>query len=82
MQAVSFYRYTHGCWWKPLTVANDTLQTLIVTYGAPLLFVAWVWWQSRGQKSRDDPAEKIMRRLDEMNARVSRIEGYLEGKGD
>lgn len=41
-----------------------------------------MWWQSRGNKAKEDPAEKIMRRLDEMNARVSRIEGYLEGKGE
>lgn len=58
---------------------NDALQTLLVTYGAPLIFVAWVWWQSRGG-SKDDPGAKILEALADLSERVAKIEGYLEGK--
>jgi len=59
-------------------VENDVLQTLLATYGAPLLFVVFIWWQTRGG-SKEDPGAKILEALADLRERVAKIEGYLEG---
>ncbi len=60
-------------------MTNDVLQTLLATYGAPLVLAVFLWWQARGG-SREDPGKSIMEALADLSERVAKIEGYLEGK--
>ena len=58
---------------------DGVLQTLIATYGAPLVFVVFIWWQSRGSV-KEDPGQRILDAIADLSERVAKIEGYLEGK--
>jgi hypothetical protein len=59
-------------------VENDVLTTLLTTYGAPLVFIAWIWWHTKGG-DKEDPGAKILDALADLRERVAKIEGYLEG---
>jgi hypothetical protein len=61
-------------------VTNEMLQTLLATYGAPLVLAVFLWWQSRGSTGKEDPGQKILDAIADISERVAKIEGYLEGK--
>ena len=58
---------------------DGVLQTLIATYGAPLIFVVFIWWHWRGDP-KEDPGQRILDAIADLSERVAKIEGYLEGK--
>ena len=60
-------------------MSNEVLQTLLATYGAPLVLAVFLWWQSRGGK-KEEPGQKILDAIGDISERVAKIEGYLEGK--
>lgn len=60
-------------------MTNEMLQTLLATYGAPVVLAVFLWWQSRGGV-KDDPGAKILEALADLRERVAKIEGYLEGE--
>lgn len=40
-------------------MSNEVLQTLLATYGAPLVLAVFLWWQSRGGK-KEEPGQKYL----------------------
>lgn len=64
-----------------LTVNGDALQTLITTYGAPLVFLAWMWWNSRGATMKQDPTKELIETLQDLRDRMVRVETKLEIMG-
>lgn len=57
---------------------NIGFETLAQSIGVPAAVGVWIWWQSRGRERPPDIGEELVRKVDDMRQRLTRLEVVVE----